>query len=160
MTGKSPRHCVCQAAAGLLLLFAGGCAAPPASAQAAAVPPIPPGDARFWFYRVFFPEDSGGMPAVAMNGATIGYALAGTRFYRDVPAGPYRLTVQSSNWDYYQSQDVAVAPGQEVYVKISSLPSWNENPFNGYRSDTYYVTLPPPGLVALQVPHTRVASGY
>ncbi len=106
-----------QAAAGLVTLAAAGYAAPPADAQVAAAPP--PGTARFWFYRDFFANDTGDMPRIAMNGAMIGYGLSGTNFFRDVAAGQYHLTVESVGQDVGQSQDVTVAPGQLVYVKIA-----------------------------------------
>jgi hypothetical protein len=56
---------------------------------------------------VFFPDDTGDMPAVAMNGTAVGYALAGTSFYRDMPAGRYHLSVASYGLDLDQSQDLA-----------------------------------------------------
>ncbi len=147
-----------QAAAGLAVLVAGSCAAPPASAQVAAAA-VPPGAARFWFYRNFFPGDTGGMPAIGMNGATIGYGLAGRNFYRDVPAGPYHLTVESQGQDLYQSQDVTVAPGQQIFVKIASLPSWEESARGSSRRGTYYVMLIPPQMAALELPQTAYSSG-
>ncbi|HEX3952621.1 MAG TPA: hypothetical protein VHW90_03540 [Stellaceae bacterium] len=132
----------------------------PASAQIAAPATMaPPGYARFWFYRVFFPDDTGGMPPISMNGKPIGYALAGTSFYRDVPAGAYHLTVQTNGLDYGQSQDVVVAPGQQVFVKIDSLPSWQEESRGRTRRGTYYVTLVTPQYAALELPHTTYTNG-
>lgn len=142
------------AVTGLVLLLAGGCATPPAPAHPASAPPIRSGAARFWFYRVFFPDDTRGMPAISMNGAPIGYALPGTSFYRDVPAGPYHLSVESDAIDVNQEKDIAVAPGQEVYVKIDSLPSWDTGALSNYRRSAYYVMLPPPHLAALELPQT------
>ncbi len=140
-----------QAAAGLVTLAAAGYAAPPADAQVAALV-APPGTARFWFYRDFFPDDTGDMPAIAMNGTPIGYGLSGTNFVRDVPAGQYHLTVESVGQDVGQSQDVAVAPGQIVYAKIASLPSWEEGGNRGaHRRGTYYVMIVPPQLAALEI---------
>jgi hypothetical protein len=159
MAAPSLSRRFCQAAVALLALLAGGCAVNPAPAQVAALPPIPPGDARFWFYRVFFPDDSGEMPAIAMNGKDIGYALAGANFYRDVPAGRYHLSVVSLGWDYYQTADVAVAPGQQVYVKIASLPSWNSDARGAWRLGTYYVMVVSPQLASLELPATRYSSG-
>ena len=139
-----------QAAAGLVTLAAAGYAAPPADAQVAAAPP--PGTARFWFYRDFFANDTGDMPRIAMNGAMIGYGLSGTNFFRDVAAGQYHLTVESVGQDVGQSQDVTVAPGQLVYVKIASLPSWEEGGNRGaHRRGTYYVMIVPPQLAALEI---------
>jgi hypothetical protein len=148
-----------QAAAVLALLLAGGSAAPAAPSQVAALPPIPAGDARFWFYRVFFPEDTRDMPAISMNGTPVGYALAGTSFYRDLPAGQFHVTVSSYGQDYDQSKDVAVAPGQNIFVKIVSLPSWEASSRGNYRLGTYYATIVPPQLAAFEVPQTSYSGG-
>jgi hypothetical protein len=148
-----------QAAAGLAVLLAAGCAAPAAPPQLAALPPIPAGDARLWFYRVFFPEDTRDMPAISLNGSAVGYALAGTSFYRDVPAGQYHVTVDSYGQDYNQSQDVAVASGQNIFIKIASLPSWEASSRGNYRRGTYYARVVPPQLAALEVPQTSSSGG-
>jgi len=149
-----------RALAVLGLLLASGNATPAASAEIAAVPPIPAGDARLWFYRVFFPEDSKGMPAISLNGRPVGYALAGGSFYRDVPAGQYHVTVETYGLDYDQAREVAVLPGQTIFVKIVSLPSWQESSRGNYRRGTYYVTVVAPQLAALEVPQTSYFSGY
>ena len=145
-----------QAVAGLVTLIAAGSAIPPAAAQVATAAP---GTARFWFYRDFFANDTGDMPAVAMNGTTIGYGLSGTNFYRDVPASRYHLTVESVGQDVGQARDVTVAPGQLVYVKIASLPSWEEGGNRGgYRRGTYYVMIVPPQLAALEISTTTYST--
>src|SRR5271168_3306983 len=93
-------------AAALTVLTAGAVVAQP-MAPAPGMPPIlPPGQARVWFYRVFFPDDTGGMPAVSMNGDTVGYARAGWSFYRDVPAGSYHVTVQTVGVEGDPSKDI------------------------------------------------------
>ncbi len=157
MAATSLRRRVCVAAAFLVVLLAGGCVAP---RPLGPVPPIPPGEARFWFYRVFFADDTFDMPAIAMNGRTVGYGLAGTSFYRDVPPGAYHLTVESVGTDLYQSQEIAVAPGQQIFVKIASLPSWEASSIGAYRRGTYYVMLVPPGLAARELPQATRTDGY
>src|SRR5690348_874047 len=85
----------------------------------AAGPPIPPGEARVWFYRTFFPGDTPGMPAVAMNGQVVGYARAGWSFYRDVPADTiFHVTVASFGQDTNQAKDIRLAPGTQIYLAI------------------------------------------
>ena len=147
------------AAAALLGLLAIHFAAGEASAQAGAVPPIPPGQARLWFYRVFFPGDTYSMPAIGINGTLVGYGIAGTSFYRDVPAGSYLVTVESDNLDLAPWEQIAVAPGQEVYVQIASMPHWDENRGPSRRA-TYDVMLMPPRMAFLQMPATRLTGGY
>jgi hypothetical protein len=121
MQATISRRRLCQTAAGFLALFASGAGLPRTHAQPlpATIPPIPPGAARLWFYRVFFPDDTGHMPAISMNGAPIGYAVRGVSFYRDVPPGQYHLTVATEGLDVNQSQLVVVGPGHELYVKIA-----------------------------------------
>jgi len=147
--------------AGLVCLAAAGYAAPPAAAQVAASALPPAGQARFWFYREFFPNDSGDMPAIALNGAPIGYGLSGANFYRDVPPGRYHLSVASIGMDANQAQDVTVEPGAVVYVKIGSLPSWEEGGGDrgDYRRGTYYVMLMPPQMASLELAQTRYSGG-
>lgn len=130
------------ACVGLALLACAGCARLPPVA-AVALPPIPPGDARLWFYRIYDPTESLGRPYVYMNGAAVGIAELGGAFYRDAPAGHYRLTVDSVGRDLYQFQDVALVPGQTEYVEIQSLRSWAEGR-PGYGRDTFYVAIMPP----------------
>jgi hypothetical protein len=45
------------------------------------VPPISPGEARVWFYRVYLPSDTLNMTKVTMNGVYAGYAQLGGAFY-------------------------------------------------------------------------------
>jgi hypothetical protein len=130
------------ACAGLVLLACAGCARlPPVAAMT--VPPIPSGDARVWFYRIYDPTESLGRPLIYMNGAAVGIAELGGAFYRDVPPGWYYITVESVGRDLFQFQYVALIPGQTEYVEIQSLRSWAEGR-PGYGRDTFYVAIQPP----------------
>jgi hypothetical protein len=90
-----PSHSLRLCAIGLAIAIGGLGAAAQPPPPVTGGPPIPTGEARVWFYRVFFPEDTGGMPPVSMNGQLVGYARAGWSFYRDMPAGAYHVTVES-----------------------------------------------------------------
>jgi hypothetical protein len=143
----------------IICLAAGVCAAQPVVAADGAAP-IPPGQARVWFYRVFFPEDTGGMPAVAMNGSTIGYARAGWSFYRDVPAGGYHITVATVGLDIDQAENIALAPGAQAYLAIQSDPTWVSSSRSGMRLPTYYVGVEPPNIAAIHFSQSRLGTGY
>jgi hypothetical protein len=144
------------AAAALMILAAGACAAQPAPPPGGA--PVPPGQARVWFYRVFFPEDTGGMPPVSMNGNTIGYARAGWSFYRDVPAGNYQVSVQSVGNTGDQTRDIVLAPGSQAYLAIASDPTWmSDRP--GSRQPTYSVDVEPARIAAIHMAQSRLGSG-
>jgi hypothetical protein len=151
---RAPRFAV--PALALLLAVAG---AVPASATAPQVAAMPAGTARIWFYRVFFPDDTGGMPAVTVNGRTVGYARAGYSFYRDVPAGACRITVDSYLPDPSQTMDLTLAPGTQIYLAIESDPTWIEN-LRGFRRGTYALGFEPPRIAAIHLQQATFGSGY
>ena len=136
---------------GLLLVVVVGCARlPPTSAVAIA--PIPPGQARIWVYRAYEPYSGKGLPAVFANGRYIGQAELGGAFYRDVPPGQYQVTVESYGVDFNQVANFAVAPGQQAYVKIVSLPSWVESGSRTvFQRPTFYAWLIRPEVAARDV---------
>ncbi|HXP03601.1 MAG TPA: hypothetical protein VN808_05735, partial [Stellaceae bacterium] len=117
-------------------------------------PPIPAGQGRVWFYRVFFPEDTGGMPPISMNGQLVGYARAGWSFYRDMPAGAYHVSVESylpgSGW----SKDIVLLPGTQVALAINSDPTYISN-LSGFRRGTYDVVAEPGGAAYLHIMQTQ-----
>ncbi len=140
-----------------LSLLAASIGFAPSPAIAESVPTA--GTARVWFYRVFFPDDTGGMPAVALNDTIVGYARAGFSFYRDVPAGPYHITVASIGVAANQAKDVVLSPGEELHVAIQSDPSWMED-FGGARNGgTYYVGFEPLEIAAIHLGQMRLGNG-
>jgi hypothetical protein len=145
------------AAAALVALISGACAAQPLG-QAPAAAPIAPGQARVWFYRVYFPEDTGGMPAVSLNGNIVGYARAGWSFYRDVPAGTYRVSVASVGNDGDQSKNITLAAGAQAYLAIESDPTWmSDRP--GFRQPTYAIGVEPAQAVAIHLSQMQFGNG-
>lgn len=146
-------------AAAWLLLAGNGCAQGPSPA-AVAVPPIPPGQARVWFYREFIPSESLNMTEVRMNGTPSGYSTLGGTFYRDVPPGQYLITVASWGVDVNQSAVVALVPGQEAFIKIESLRSWSTlGERNNAARDTFYARLMPPQLARAEMSQTTYVGG-
>jgi hypothetical protein len=127
---------------GLALLA--GCAS---QQQMAAVPPgpIPPGQARIWFYRVYDPSLSRNLANVDLNGARVVSVLPNDGpAYRDVAPGHYHISPETYGVDVNQSRDVDLAAGQTAYVKILDDPTWVAGgDFNDMRRDTFYVWLMP-----------------
>jgi hypothetical protein len=107
----------------LLLLATAACAQLPSTASVT-IPPIPRGEARVWFYRQVDIYDSLNTPYIRMNEKIVAISEPGGASYRDVPAGQYHITVDSYGKDFNQDKDVALVPGQELYVKIVSLRDW------------------------------------
>jgi hypothetical protein len=62
------------------------------------------GEARIWIYRDYLASESLNPATVSINGAVTGYAqAAGGVFCRDVPPGPYLVTVDGHGRDTNQS---------------------------------------------------------
>src|SRR5215216_2356888 len=81
--------------------------------------------ARIWFYRDYSPYVNTNYATVSINGVVAGSVDPyGGAIYRDVPPGHYHLTASSYVPDPSQSTNLDLASGQEAYVKIESLPSW------------------------------------
>ena len=103
-------------AAGLLLiLLAAACATPPAPQVAT---PPPPGQARIWFYRLWDPSESLNAANIDVNGVYFGSVEPGSAFYRDVAPGVYQIAPQNKYLDCNQNTNVAVVPGQQVFVAV------------------------------------------
>jgi hypothetical protein len=136
--------------AGLLILA--GCAA---QQQVAAVPvgPIPPGQARIWFYRVYDPSLSRNLANVDLNGVRVVSVMPGDGpAYRDVSPGSYHIAPESIGVDSNQTRDVNLAAGQEIYVKILDDPSWvSGGDRTAYQRDTFYVWLMPPQVAQAEM---------
>ena len=139
------------AIAGLLLVA--GCAAPP---QMAAVPagPIPAGQARIWFYRVYDPSLSRNMANVDLNGQRVVSVLFGDGpAYRDVPPGSYHIAPESFGVDTNQTRDVNLAAGQEIFVKILDDPNVvsGGGGHTDYVQDTFYAWVMPPTIARAEM---------
>jgi hypothetical protein len=117
------------------------------------------GAGGLWLYRVFFAGDTMSMPAVAIDGVPAGYALAGTSFYRDVPAGTHVVSVESRGTGLTQQQQIAVGPGQELYVQIASMPNWEEDARGRTREPSFAVMIMSPRMAWLQMPLTAFQGG-
>jgi hypothetical protein len=151
---------------GILSLAVAACSQLPSTASVA-VPPIPAGEARVWFYRNGGPYDGVGTPYIRMNDAIVGISEPGGASYRDVPAGPYHITVDSYGKDFNQDKNVQLGSGQELYVKIVSLRDWvmgsggggNEGGGSDFARDTFYVWLIPPEVARADVAHTTFYGG-
>jgi hypothetical protein len=131
-----------------VLLILGGCAVPQ---QIAAVPvgPIPPGQARIWFYRVYDPSLSLNIANVDLNGArAVSVSPHSPPVYRDIAPGRYHIAPETYGVDVHQSRDVDIAAGQEIYIKVLDNPAWASGGgvSDDFQRDTFYVWLMPPQL--------------
>jgi hypothetical protein len=138
-------------AAGLLLMLsAAACVTRPATQVAAP----PPGQARIWFYRLWDPSESLNVASIDVNGVYVGSVEAGGAFYRDINPGVYHIVPQNRYLDYNQDTNVAVVPGQQVFIAVLDLTSW-ANAVSGsqwyVRRDAWYARLVPPQYALAQI---------
>lgn len=141
-----------------LLLIAAGCAEPSATTRVAvAPPPVPPGQARVWFYRPLEPYGSLNLARIEMNGSYVGAVENGSAFYRDVPPGHYHIAPESFGRDVNQDKDVDLGPGQQLYVKIVSLESWgmSVSASKNIVRDAFYAWLIPPEVAQAEIARDR-----
>jgi hypothetical protein len=133
--------------------------------SAGSVSPIPPGEARVWFYRDAGPYDSQELPYVLMNGAIIGVSQPRGSFYLDVRPGFYHVAVQQYLNSPEEDANINLAPGQQVYLKIVSLTdcigggggAWRGS--GGYSRPCFYVWNIPPQVAQADVAHIPFYGG-
>jgi hypothetical protein len=137
-------------AAALLLAVVGCVSGPPIAVSAG---PIPPGQARIWFYRIYDPSLSLNLANVDLNGTRlVTVPPHGPALYRDVAPGHYHISPESSGTTIHQSRDVDLAAGQEVFVKILDDPTWTETgDTTDIRRDTFFVWLMPAQLAKAEM---------
>jgi hypothetical protein len=141
------------------MLIAAGCADPRAMPEVpAAAPPVPAGQARIWFYRDWESSESLNLANIDLNGSYFGSVANGGVFYRDVLPGHYHIAPQSYGQDFNQTQDVDLAPGQQVYCRVVSLRSWEEgDDVAVFDRDTFYIQLMQPEVAQAAIALNRSA---
>jgi Protein of unknown function (DUF2846) len=132
----------------LLMLLAAGCATAPQPQ-----PPVPSGQARIWFYRVWLPSESLNLANIELNGTYVGSVANGSAFYRDVPPGEYHVAPQTWARDFNQDRNVIVVPGQQLYVKILDLTSWatSVSASRIIQRDAFYAWVIPPAVAQAEI---------
>jgi hypothetical protein len=136
-----------------LLLIAAGCAA----RQPVTEGPIPAGQARIWVYRIWLPSESLNLANIDVNGVYFGSVENGGAFYRDVPPGIYQIVpeswAQNPGTTPNQATNVAMVPGQQVYIKIVDLTSWatSVSVSKNFQRDAFWAYLIPPQVAQAEI---------
>jgi len=144
-------------AAGVALLASAIAAEARQAWPAAATATPPAAGARIWFYRDYQPSVTLNYANVALNGYPVGSVPAYNGvLYRDVPAGRYRVSVDSFGSDGHQSADVDLVPGQQLYVKILVNDSWIESgDMTSFHRDTFDLAFMPPQVAQAEIANIR-----
>jgi hypothetical protein len=147
----APRRRKWLRCAGGLVLVTASCASMP---DPPVTPPVPQGQARIWFYRVWEPSESLNLANIDVNGSYFGAVANGGAFYRDVAPGHYNIAPVSYNRDFNQNRDIDLAPGQQAYVKILSLRNW-DGACRHCARDTFYAWLIVPEIAQGEIAWDR-----
>lgn len=142
----------------LLLPALAGCVrAPLFPAVAARIPPLRAEAARIYFYRDDEPYESLSEPRIFLNGVPVGLSIPGGVFYRDVPAPEtYFISVDTVGYYWYPFKQVALRPGETLYVKIESLSTWETSgPEGDSHADTFVVAIIDPEQAARELNFMR-----
>ena|SRR5712692_5708947 len=102
-----------------LLLATAACAQP--AATAVAIPRCPEARLGYGFTGTTSRMRGKGIPAVGINGGIVGEAQLGGAFYRDVPAGHYAVTVETTGADFSQVANLEVAPAKRLMSRSSRI---------------------------------------
>lgn len=134
-----------------------GCTAQPQIAAVAAGP-IPPGQARIWFYRVYDPSLSRNMANIDLNGKRVVSVVPGDGpAFVDVAPGAYHIAPESFGVDTNQTTTVTLAAGQEAYVKVLDDPTFiDSGDRTAFRRDTFYTWLMPPAVARSEMDMQRM----
>jgi hypothetical protein len=118
-----------------------GCGPTASYAMAAdMLPPVPRGDARVFIYRWLEPYESTAFIPAYLNEEAAGYTQNGAVLYRDVPAGPYTISVVSRGRIPSRSATVTLVAGQKVYARIETLSDFDPI----FPDDTFSVVITDP----------------
>jgi hypothetical protein len=116
----------------LLALVLTACAppGPPFASVAATLPPVPPGAARIYFYRLLEPYETLAQSTVYLNDRPVATSEIGAAFYRDVAPGQYVIRVRSFMRYPNDTATVVPAPGQVLFARIDSHKGWTTCGYN------------------------------
>src|SRR5262249_6803051 len=101
-------------------------------------------------------------PYLHIDGAAAGVSVPGSAFYRDVPPGRHRLSVDSYVSDKYQTVDVDAVPGRELYVKVVPNNNYVEGGgefSGGYHRNNFVLWRYPPEVARPAIGHLQIRGG-
>jgi hypothetical protein len=124
----------------LALAVLGAMPVPATAAPDAGPPAVSGGAARVWFLRPLDGTNGdveGAAPEIYANRTPIAALPAGSKFFRDFPAGTYQFTVQPYGEPTGAADSVRLAPGSETYLQVQWAASWEEGYPGGSGPDSH-----------------------
>lgn len=111
-------HTVRDSFLGLLALLAGS--NPSVAASPNQAPPLAAGMARVWFLHDLVPGSTFFAPMISANGVKVAISPEGSAFYRDYAPGIYLFSVENCVPQPQTSQQLTLAPNQEIALHVQS----------------------------------------
>ena len=111
-------HTVRSSLLGLLALLVGS--NPSLAASPNQAPPLAAGMARVWFLHDLVPGSTFFAPMISANGANVAISPEGSAFYRDYAPGNYLFSVENCVSQPQTSQQLALAPHQEIALHVQT----------------------------------------
>jgi hypothetical protein len=111
-------HMVRGSFLGLLALLAGS--NPSLAASPNQAPPLAAGMARVWFLHDLVPGSTFFAPMISANGVKVAISPEGSAFYRDYAPGTYLFSVENCVPQPQTSQQLTLAPHQEIALHVQS----------------------------------------
>ena len=145
----------------LLILALARCAGESPGFAADTLPPIPPGQARIFFYRWLEPYEALSMSTIYLNGIPVGVSQTGAVLYRDVAPGQYYISVDSQGTYPDQFKTVTIAAAQTVDVRIESISSFKSpcGYLGNCEVDTFVVTIVDPATASREMRALKLIPG-
>lgn len=103
---------------GLFALLAGS--NPSLAASPNQAPPLAAGMARVWFLHDLVPGSTFFAPMISANGVKVAISPEGSAFYRDYAPGIYLFSVENCVPQPQTSQQLTLAPNQEIALHVQS----------------------------------------
>lgn len=106
---------------------------------------VNPAAARVWFLRPSGSNSAayGASPMIYANGTPIGQIPENSSFYRDLPPGTYRFTVQPYGSPNHVGDTVQLAPGNQTYLEVQWVPTWEEGYSTGGQHSFFVLNMSP-----------------
>ena len=137
-----------------------GCAQPPRYVDvAASVPPVAPWQARIYAYREPGVYEGLDWVPILLNGQQAGAVGPGQVIMRDVVPGTYSIEAASQGVYPGQTKVVALAPGQTIYVKVTTLRGMIPTSRRDRPAFTYIAVLMDPAIARQEIAGLAYTAG-
>ena len=136
-----------------------GCAQPPRYDEVAGtLAPVAPNLARIYAYRGPGVYEGLAWVPILINGAQAGAVGPGQVIMRDVPPGTYIIAAATQGLYPGQDKVVPLAPGQTVYMKVTTIRGLNPSSTRTQPQNTYVIVIVDPEVARQEIQGLALSS--